>query len=190
MFCNKCGKQIEKGTLCNECLVAELVSEEPAKVEAVVQESEKVVPAQESVATDAGIDAAGNFTFFNEQSSASVNTPEHADTSIKSSWIMYGFGRALASTIMSVIGYFFVYIGLYACIEVPEAGLVFSIFALPLIIVPLILGILSIKAFKSRRYAYAKPIPTLVLGIVGTSISGLMAFANLCLFIASIGMIA
>jgi hypothetical protein len=72
--------------------------------------------------------------------------------------------------------------------ELAEAGLVLSFIALPLIIIPIIFGIVSIKTFTARKINCAKPIPTLVLGIVGLSSGALAAFFDFLTFCISISM--
>ena len=189
MYCIKCGKQIEKGTLCNECLVAELVSEEPAKKEPVAQESTEVTPMQESTATtDAGIDTAGNFTFFNEQMNEAAPTPtfENGNTMPEPHNRMYGFGKALAATIMSAVGFIMAYVAIFVAILEPAAALVVLLLSCPLIIISFIFGIQSIKLFKARKNTCAKPIPTLVLGIESVATSGFSAFFAFIVFLVVI----
>ncbi len=193
MYCNKCGKQIEKGTVCNECLVAELVGTEQTKEDPVAQAPVNAAPMQDAAPqavaqNEVKIDEAGNFTFFNEYVNA--NVPERTSTMPEPNNRMYGFGKALTSTILSEIGFVFVYVALIATIAAPVGGLVLSLLSLPLIIIPLVMGIASIKVFKARRSTCVKPIPTLILGIVGTSTAAVTAWIAIITILASIGMMA
>jgi hypothetical protein len=108
---------------------------------------------------------------------------------------MLGFGKALASTIMSVIcyifgivAYIFAVVGSTVTETDPEAALVMLVaafvlhlvFALPLAIIALVMGIKSIKLFK--RTVGKKPVATLILGIVGTY----HAASTLLMFLSSL----
>ncbi|MBQ4269186.1 MAG: hypothetical protein IJB97_06005 [Clostridia bacterium] len=101
----------------------------------------------------------------------------------------FGFGKALASTILGVIAYVVMAVAmgiatgfveqsaLLSAYEVQELAVLGIIITLAVFIVggifaiiSLILGIISIKTFFQRKKAgCVKPIPTLVLGIVGTA---------------------
>ena len=147
MYCNRCGKEIESGNICDACAAAAYrasVAEKAAK--------ENYAPLE----TDAMPD------------------PQNR---------MYGFGKALVSTILSSVGFIFAYIALLFSAVVPETGLAMSFLALPLIIIPFIFGIKSINLFKSRKATCAKPIATLILGIVGLSTAAMTAFFNFIAFI-------
>ncbi len=154
MYCNKCGKQIETGTLCRECALADAIAKTEQKefVEATVltHEPENLFP-----------------------------DPHNR---------MFGFGKALASTIMSTIGFFLSYAAIIATIESPGAALVLTLLSVPLAVLPLIWGINSIKLFKTRAKTCAKPIPTLVLGIYGVAMAGMTAFFSFLSFILSMAM--
>ena len=85
---------------------------------------------------------------------------------------MEGFGRALTSTILGFVGYIVAAIamGMLAAATEMEAagamaaGMFFMFGAIALCVVSLILGIKSIKTFRT---AAVKPIATLILGITG-----------------------
>ena len=106
----------------------------------------------------------------------------------------FGFGKALAATILGAISYFIMAIALGVPMGIIEelelaaesgmavsdlsaiAGLgavvtlVFFVLALALAIPALILGIQSIRCFvRRKKEGYVKPIATLILGIVGTA---------------------
>ena len=96
---------------------------------------------------------------------------------------MFGFGKALTSTILSFVGFIFAYMAIIFCALDPTSGLVLSFLSIPLIVLPIIFGISSIKLFIRRKATCAKPIPALVLGIVGLSTA---AFALIFTFLAFI----
>ena len=149
MYCNRCGKEIESGNICDACAAAAYrasMAEKSAK--------ENYAPLE----TDAMPD------------------PQNR---------MYGFGKALVSTILSSVGFIFAYMALAFCFIEPETGLAMSFITLPLIIIPIIFGIKSINLFKARKASCAKPIATLILGIVGLSTAAIAAFFDFFAFIAS-----
>ena len=168
MYCTKCGKEIESGIICRECLDAErdqVIKEEPAAeeiktepetVETVELDETLWQPAYEALVVDAPIEPV------NENS-------------------MLGFGRALASTIMGfiasmfgLVAYIFAIYGDSITESDPETALAVLIavlilgvvFTLPLGIISLVMGIKSITLFK--RTLGKKPVATLILGIIGT----------------------
>lgn len=146
MYCNKCGKEIEQGTLCPQCEAAS-VQQEP------VQEQPQVP-----------YTPAPTYTY----------APPKQNK-------MFGFGKALAGTIISIVGFIFSLIGYF--IVMAEAtisgdvgvGLVFLLMSLPLVILPIIFGISSIKAFTLKKRYGIKLIPTLILGIVGLATAAFSA---------------
>ena len=120
MYCNKCGREILYGTMCNSC--ARINSYQPLH-------------------------------------------PLSYDTGSR----MAGFGKALVSTILSTIGFIIIYITFFFS-ALGESGAAFvGIFmSTPLIIIPMIFSIKSIKLFnRCKRDGMVKPIPTLILGING-----------------------
>ena len=98
---------------------------------------------------------------------------------------MYGFGKALASTILGHIGFFISYIALlFVATEVAAfMGFMFFLFGLPVTIIPIILGINSIKTFSRRKPPCVRPVATLVLGIVGLAMSAFAALFELFAFL-------
>ncbi|MBR5140487.1 MAG: hypothetical protein IKV16_05465 [Clostridia bacterium] len=132
MYCNKCGKEILAGTLCDECAA-------DAVAPIYIQDGRKL-----------------------------------------------GFGKALTSTIMGNIGLVFVYIALFLGFVVPVAGWGLAILITPLVIVPLVLGIKSIKIFVTNKHLSPKPVATLVLGIVGLSSAALSAFLHFIILVVFI----
>ena len=101
---------------------------------------------------------------------------------------MYGFGKALTSTILGFVGYIWTYVSFVLSVDlyygIEESAIVLSLMALPFIIIPIIFGISSIKVFMRRKATCAKPIPTLILGIAGLSLGGIAAFFEMLLFFA------
>ena len=180
MYCTKCGKEIESGIICRECLEAEreqAVNEEPA-AEQIEKEPETVEtveldetlwqPAYEALVVDAPIETV------NENS-------------------MLGFGRALASTItgfvasmFGLVAYIFAIYGDSITESDPETALALLfaaviltvVFTLPLGIISLVMGVKSIALFK--RTIGKKPVATLILGIIGTyqAVSALLTFLS------------
>lgn len=97
---------------------------------------------------------------------------------------MFGFGKALTSTILGFVGLIIAYVGIMLLAEETAyyyssydttSGIVALLMGLPCPIISLIFGIQSISCFKKRKDSCAKNIPTLVLGIVGVVLSGLAA---------------
>lgn len=163
MYCNKCGKEIENGVLCEECAVIEMPCAE-ASDEAPVKEAEVTDPVE-------------TIAFSCKQNTNPLPEPQNR---------MFGFGKALASTILSIVGFIFVYIAMILSLVEPGAGLPLIFLSMPLLIIPLIFGILSIKVFMERKATCAKPIPTLILGIVGLSTAVFAAFFQFLAFLISI----
>ncbi len=119
--------------------------------------------------------------------------PEEVKNSLysanKVNYRMFGFGKALTSTILSVFGYIFSlsgYIGALAVLTVNNMGdvdegiavaITLIVMSLPLVIISLIFGIQSINNFKyCKNRNFPKPIPTLILGISGVVFSALSFF--------------
>ena len=101
---------------------------------------------------------------------------------------MNGFGKALTSTILSVVGFIFFYVAMLLSIASPIAAVFGFIFSLPLVIIPMIFGIQSIKVFKRTSAPDPKPVATLVLGIVGLAMSALTALL-LFIFVFVVGVV-
>jgi hypothetical protein len=177
MYCNKCGKQIDSGVMCTDCLISELATS-MAKEAPVKEQTQK----NEEQPTTAPVyqPADNGFSY-----QTIVEEPVLTDTMPQPGNRMFGFGKALASTIVGFIGLIWGYVWLIMSIAegLGEASLVLAIFLAPMVAISIIFGIKSIKTFKARRATCAKPIPTLVLGIVGTICGGLAAFFDLLLLL-------
>ena len=57
------------------------------------------------------------------------------------------------------------------------------ILAMPLLVISIIFGIKSIVVFKKRKNLPAKPVATLILGIIGLAISGTLILEFLSEFL-------
>ena len=82
---------------------------------------------------------------------------------------MDGFGMALTSTILASVAFFFSMLMIGFSISAMLGFLI--LFINPPIVISLIFGIKSITLYN--KYSENKPVPTLVLGIVGVSLSGM-----------------
>ena len=104
---------------------------------------------------------------------------------------MNGFGKALASTILGIFSYIFCFVAIeVAAFELAESAVVLFLMALGMAIPSLIMGIKSIKTFTSApKQGLPRPIPTLVLGIVGLSSAAFSLFISFILFIAIVALI-
>lgn len=177
MYCKKCGKQLDHdGDICKAC------AENEAYFGSAQQES---APAQEAAPTIA-------------PAPAQAAQPIAQDGDKK-----FGFGKALASTIMGAIsnGMASIASGVPLGIElaIMELGyatgsaeialggiaitIILALISIGLAIPALIMGIKSIKTFNERKSAgYAKPIATLVLGIIGVVCAGFALLSVLSAF--------
>lgn len=168
MYCTKCGKQIDYDAIvCNECLEKERLENLSGDTNEFREEELKSEPEYREVP---------KYQYDMTEEAA----PAQSGTSNPR---MFGFGRALTSTILGFIGWIFSYIALIVCaVAISEedaiaAGIVLNLFATGLSVPSLILGIKSVIGFKSRVSKGAvKPIPSLILGIVGLSFSALALF--------------
>ena len=121
-------------------------------------------------------ETARNENDYNPFEEPPIGVPTDADNR------MFGFGKALASTIIAVVNLIFSFIAMAVSLEEPDAGIVLILMGIAMFVVSLIFGIKSITTFKRRcRENCAKPIPTLILGIVGIVVS---ATAAMYLFVA------
>ena len=169
MYCRKCGKFIEyEGDMCRECLAKQDPYEEIVVVPTSVQQITTTQP--QSV------------------SQPVVNAPRRVCTNVDANTNRkLGFGKALASAIMSTIGSFIISLAeslvgnaasfldgtvavtnLEQAVESNIASSIFmTIIALGLAIPALIMGIQSIITFaRAKRGGGVAPVATLVLGII------------------------
>ncbi len=172
MYCRKCGKEIDYDSpLCKECEEQEVFFSDATQVEPVEVKTEP------------------------EQIKAEPTLGSRKE----------GFSIALASTILGSIAYIFSMVALgiasaavdeltygygYSSVAETIAGVAifFSLICLGAAIPGLIMGIKSIRCFfTEKNEGRVKPIPTLILGIVGVAMSGLtMFFVLLTLAICSL----
>ena len=185
MYCTKCGKQIDYDSpICKECVdemaasAAPVEAVEPAVEQNVIEQSEIEQPVQTELQPGESVEVAPA-TYTAQPTPPPAVYPSAGGANLR----MRGFGKALTSTILGFIGYFFsVFTMAMLATEDPDvaiAGGVFFVLSLPLTIIPLIFGLKSIGLFKSTPAGMPKPIATLILGIVGlffAALSMLMLF--------------
>lgn len=166
MYCRKCGKQIDyDAEFCHECSEVEAhfgaeapKANEPQQAQTAQQTPySQMPPAWQAQAQ------------FQQQAQAQKGS------------VMTGFGKALASTIMSYIGFIFSFLAFGGFAEAIDYGdesmlgasVVLFMITLGLCIPALIMGIQSIKTFsRAKKNGEKKPVPALVLGICGVVFSG------------------
>ncbi len=159
MYCSNCGKFIDyKAKLCKEC-------------EAALNSAQVPPYADVPPYTPPNADTSGQGAYSDQQGYYPPTVdPYFYCTEPEPYNRMFGFGKALASTIMGVIGFVFVYIALIAASF--GAGFLMTAVSLGVSIPALVFGIQSIKCFVRRKATCAKNIPTLVLGIYGVMQAG------------------
>lgn len=179
MYCTKCGKQIDYDSpICKECVDEMAVAAAPA--ETVEPEAEQSVIEQsvtEQTELQPGESAeVAPVSFVVEPTPSPVAQPTAGGSNLR----MRGFGKALTSTILGFIGYFFSVFSMAMLVtedpDVAIAGGVFFVMSLPLAIIPLVFGLKSIGLFKSTPSGTPKPIAALILGIVGVFFAALSLF--------------
>ena len=154
MYCNKCGRNLGDLSACPDCDVTF------------------------GKTTGSGYDESSFGASTDGFYSVPYNT-EPINTMPEPKNRMYGFGAALTSIILSFVAYIFAYVGLVMGTVEPISFFVASVFATPLTIVSIVLGIKSIKVFIARKATCAKPIATLICGIVGlgwAAVAALLGF--------------
>lgn len=167
MFCNRCGKKIESGTLCSECIAIESMN------------------AQTNVKSN-------NFAAFTASTEAQAIRQEYySQTEEPGKGVMAGFGLGLSAAILGFVGIIFTYVSFLLCaiLETGAAGFFLSFLSLPLCILPFVFGLKSIGRFRRTQAPDRKPIPGFICGIVGLS-EGVFAmlFAFLT-FVVSLAML-
>ncbi len=184
MYCNKCGKQIDSGVMCTDCLISELATS-MAKEAPVKNEPEKATeqptyqaPTYQAPVYQAVMDEDLSQQTITEEPPVTTTMPEPNNR-------MFGFGKALASTIVGFIGYIcgFVWLMMSVAEGMGEASLILAIMLAPMVAISIIFGIKSIKTFIARKATCAKPIPTLILGIVGAVFGAIAALFDLLLLL-------
>ena len=150
MYCSKCGKQIDyESTVCAECVAK------------MANNAEVTAPAAE--ATPAVVTAP-------EVSHVIAASPE-VNTR------MLGFGKALASTIISFVSIFFMVFSIAAIGSMMFGLGIFLLLAtVAAVVVSIIFGIKSIKNFVvAKKAGTGVPVATLVLGINGLATAAFCA---------------
>ena len=143
MYCSKCGKQIDyESTVCAECV---------AKMANKAGESAPSADVAPVVA------AAPEVTHVIAASAPQANTR------------MLGFGKALASTILSFASIFLVIFSLVSIATfLFGLGIFLLLASIAAIVISIIFGIKSIKTFiVAKKAGTGTPVATLVLGING-----------------------
>lgn len=109
--------------------------------------------------------------------------PQTMETPVYKGSRMDGFGPALTATILSFFGFVFSYAA-FMFIEMSASGaklIILVLLALGLGIPAIVLGAKSISLFKENSSAgMVKPIPTLILGIVGLAYGACTAIIAGC----------
>ncbi len=210
MFCTKCGKQIDYDAIvCKECEAEAAAVEAPAVEEPVTETPAPETPAVDTAVEAPVVEAPVAVAPVVEAPVAAapvveapvveapvvaapvVNPAVVADPTNK----MFGFGKALTSTILSFFAIIFSGIALgFSAVGFGMGAIGLVLFypgAIAMSVISLIFGIKSITTFKARSKAgCAKPIATLVLGINGVACAalaflyiflGAMAGCTLCL---------
>ena len=179
MYCSKCGKQIPTGTICSEC-AAQTVSNSNQQAQQPYQQPQQAYYQPQPTYQQA---------YQTYQQPVKPKQPQPQKKYAPENR-MVGFPKALTSTILSNVGFIFVlYIAMIVAAIEPGAGLFFTLLSLPLVIIPLIYGIESIKVFAASKNYTPKPIATLILGIAGLSMSALSAIFAFVSFIISVTLI-
>ena len=157
MYCNKCGRAIDSGYLCNDCAI------------------ESFTHTESNYSNDNATSSTATESDYYRENLNPIPDPKNR---------MYGFGKALTSTILGQIAFAIIYSSLYMFYG-EDVYAVIIVMTIPMVIVSMILGIKSINTFKSRKGNCVRPIPTLILGInglVNAAITGLLQLVLLSLF--------
>lgn len=139
MYCNKCGRAIDSGYLCNDCAI------------------ESFTHTESNYSNDNSTSSTATESDYYRDNLNPIPDPQNR---------MYGFGKALTSTILGQIAFAIIYSSLYMFYN-EDVYAVIIVMTIPMVIVSMILGIKSINTFKSRKGNCVRPIPTLILGING-----------------------
>lgn len=158
MYCRKCGKQIDyDARVCKECEETEAFfgPDTPEKQQPPVQQKQPAQPINPYAPQPP-------YYYVPQQS---MPQPMPMQGSNKK-----GFGVALTAVILGGVAEF---LSAIAAELVATGYMVMALLALGCAIPALILGIKSIKLFFSEKKAgNVKPIPTFVMGLIGTILSG------------------
>ena len=203
MYCRKCGKFIDyDADYCDECIKAEQDSAITGKPVEPVQPAQPNYqqPPYPNYQQPAYNQQQGNYyPPYNAQGEPNYydygnQAPQQNNQAMKKN----GFGKALTATILGGIAFVIAYAILMSIygelisfidygssyyIDFVAEALTGFILTLPAAIIALVFGTKSIKTFKSTLANYkVKPIPTLILGIVGTVTGATTIIVDLCFF--------
>ena len=197
MYCSNCGKFIDyDAKLCKECeaefMAPQAPVDEGAKDTETPPVTDSTIPTTDQVPPyDGGMPPYGYY--YNPNFYQPPTNPYAYSTEPEPQNRMFGFGKALASTILGFFSYFFSVLSMALLAEELSlaAGGIILLIAIGLTATSFIFGLQSIKCFQKRKATCAKPIAALILGIVGISFSGLSIFIlsiAILLFFVSIPM--
>ena len=173
MYCTRCGKKIDYDALiCNECAAASGIAQSAQPAQPPVQPTAQPQP----------------MPTYQQPTYQPQARPMPAKPSKPKGSMTYGIGGGIAAAILGFISFIFFYIALAWLAAGAIGGTVLILVCLVLGIIGLIKGIGAIKDFRASSMVQStKPIPTLVLGIVGTVLNGITLFI---LFFVLVGVLA
>ena len=196
MYCRKCGKFIDyDADYCDECIKAE----QDSAITGQPLTPPPVQPQQPAYNQQQGQQPYNYYPPYNAQGTPNYydygnQAPQQNNQAMKKN----GFGKALTATILGGIAFVIAYAILMSIygelisfidygssyyIDFVAEALTGFILTLPAAIIALVFGTKSIKTFKSTLANYkVKPIPTLILGIVGTVTGATTIIVDLCFF--------
>lgn len=120
-----------------------------------------------------------------------ANTGAYQPPVVQQDTSVINLGKAIASVILSIIGFVFAYIGIILAALEPETGIAFMIIGLVPTIIGLAFGAGSIANFRQTSYIRSgKRIPVLILGIEGLATSVIALFLLFIVFITVVALLA
>lgn len=187
MYCTQCGKQIESGILCEECLKKqELGQEEVASSEAQTQSVEQEVAVSEAVIETPVFSPSEKEVVIAKKGNRKAGLTKAIIGAVLGfvALIIVSTGLSIISTMADLLIYNTITIEAYNSALIVVAVLTFI--SIGISIPSLIFGISSIKTFKKEKSATGtKPIATLILGIVAIVYSACDMFASFILLVSS-----
>ena len=199
MYCQNCGKFIEgDAKLCAEC-ETELYGKKTSDTDTTDTQS---TPTDGQVPpTDTQIppyqtppyQGVPPYGYYNPGYYQPPMNPYAYSTEPEPQNRMFGFGKALTSLILGFFSYFFSVLAMALLSEdaAPVTGsAIVLLIAVGITATAFIFALQSIRCYQKRKATCIKPIPTLILGIIGISLSGLSIFIlSLALLIFSVTML-
>lgn len=188
MYCRNCGNPVADGD--NFCTVC------GAKQKETIGNEQQVQTASAEPFTEFQTESQQNVkqSLHNDNSAwQQAATPVYTQPAPQTSRTM-GLGKAITSAVLSMVAYimfiiataFVSELSLYDVIymDLFVSTMIFLTFAIGLAIPALILGIQSVKLFNQEKNAgRKKPIPTLIVGIIGLANGGIILLAAGIIFI-------